>query len=65
MIGTSPRPVDQSGGFVAAVGVVNCDYGLTSWEVLSSALAGFKQKDIDLAKQHARKALQILEELQS
>lgn len=41
-----------------------CDHGLTSWEVLASDLAGFKQKDIDLAKQHARKALQILEDIE-
>lgn len=42
-----------------------CDYGLTSWEVLSSALAEFKQKDIDLAKQHAQKVLQILDDLEA
>jgi len=49
---------------------VNCDHGLTSWEVLASDLAEckkaeFKKKDIDLAKQHARKALQILDDLEA
>jgi transcriptional regulator NrdR family protein len=42
---------------------VHCDHGVTTWEVLSTDLAEFKRGEIDKAKKHAQKALQILEEL--
>lgn len=42
-----------------------CDHGLTSWEVLSSDLAGFKRSELEKAKTYAQKALQILEGLEA
>lgn len=41
-----------------------CDHGMTSWEVLAPDLAAFKSRKLDQARNHAQKALQILDELE-